>query len=262
MSNKVDKLVFFLGGHDLEMVTIRELLAKKGIPYYDKGLSWGAKVSDYEVEINEAIASGLNPIFVELIDDLGLSQGNCILIDHHGEKAGIDVPGTFRQVFGLLQIPSEEWTRWFELVDANDKGHIQALIEVGASKDEIVKVREADRRAQGISEEQERDGRLAVAHAETLLNGRLTVVKLPHSKTAVVTDLLHPTLGGSGYKNLLIISPDEVNFYGKGEIVIELSRKFPDGWYGGSLPEYGFWGCGSPVPDVVESIRMMISRDG
>lgn len=262
MRDEVDRQVFFLGGHDLEMVTIKELLDEKKIPYYDKCLLWGAKASNYEDEINQVIASGRTPVLVELTDDLDLSQKNCMIIDHHGEKAGIDKPGTFRQVFALLQLPSEQWTRWFELVDANDKGHIQALINIGASQDEIVKVREADRRTQGITLEQESQGRIAADLAKIMLNCNLTVVELPHPKTAVVTDLLHPALGGSGYENLLVISPGEVNFYGKGAIVIELSRKFPDGWYGGSLPEYGFWGHSSPKSDVVEFISMIISRDG
>jgi len=260
MKSKVDKLIFFLGGRDLEMLTVRELLDEKGVPYYDKGLSWGAKASDYEEEIEKVIESGLTPVFVELTDNLELSQESRILVDHHGEKARRNT-STLRQVFELLEIPSEQWTQWFELVDANDRGHIRSLIEIGASKYEIIKVREADRRAQGITNEQERQGRLAAVQAETLLNGKLTVVELPHSKTAVVTDQLHPALGGSGYENLLIISPDEVNFYGKGNIVIELSRRFPDGWYGGSLPDHGFWGHGDPVPDVIEFLKMVIPRD-
>lgn len=261
MKNGNDKLVFFLGGRDLEMVTIRELIDEKGIPYYDKRLSWGAKASDYEEEIKKVIESGLTPAFVELTDDLELSQESRILIDHHGEKARRNT-STLRQVFELLQFPSEQWTRWFELVDANDRGHIRALVKIGATKHEIIKVREADRQAQGITEEQEIQGRSAAAQAETLLNGKLTVVRLPHSKTAVVTDLLHPALGGSGYENLFIISPDEVNFYGKGKIVIELNRRFAGGWYGGSLPEYGFWGHAGRVPNVVEFIKTIILRDG
>jgi len=258
MKNDVIKLVFFLGGHDLEMITIKGLLDEKGITYYDKELSWGAKASDYKEEISKTIASGLIPVLVELTNDLDIGQENYILIDHHGERAGANTPSSLRQVFELLQVPSKEWTRYFELVDANDKGHIQAMINIGASREEVMEVRQADRHAQGITDEQERQGHLAIAQIETLLNGKLTIIQLPHSKTAAVTDLLHPALGGSGYKNLLIISPDEVNFYGKGEIITALNQKFPDGWYGGSLPEYGFWGHGNPVPDIIEFIKMRI----
>jgi len=255
MINDVNKLVFFLGGHDLEMITIKGLLDEKGITYYDKELSWGAKASDYKEEINKTIASGLIPVLVELTNDLDITQESYILIDHHGEKSGANTTSTLRQVFDLLQIPLKQWTRYFELVDANDKGHIQAMINIGASREEVIEVRQADRHAQGITDEQERQGHLAIAQIETLLNGNLTIIRLPHSKTAVVTDLLHPALGGNGYENLLIISPDEVNFYGKGDVVTALDQTFPGGWYGGSLPEYGFWGHGDPVPNVMEFIK-------
>jgi hypothetical protein len=259
MKNDINKLVFFLGGHDLEMITIKGLLDEKGVTYYDEGLSWGAKASDYKEEINKTITSGLIPVLVELTNDLGIGQESYILIDHHGEKAGVNANSTLRQAFDLLKIPLKQWTRYFELVDANDKGHIQAMINIGASKEEIMEIRQADRHAQGITDEQERQGHSAIAQMETLPNGNLTIIRCPHSKTAVVTDLLHPALGGSGYENLLIISPDEVNFYGKGDMITALDKAFPNGWYGGSLPEYGFWGHGEPVPDVTEFVKMRLS---
>ena len=109
MKSKVDKLIFFLGGRDLEMLTVRELLDEKGVPYYDKGLSWGAKASDYEEEIEKVIESGLTPVFVELTDNLELSQESRILVDHHVEMASRN-NSTLRQVFELLEIPSEQWT--------------------------------------------------------------------------------------------------------------------------------------------------------
>lgn len=111
MKNDVDKLVFFLGGHDLEMITIKELLDEKGIAYYDKGLAWGAKASDYKEEIDKTVASGLIPVLVELTNDLRIGEEDYILIDHHGEKAGANAPSSLRQVFNLLKIPLEQWTR-------------------------------------------------------------------------------------------------------------------------------------------------------
>ena len=78
--------------------------------------------------------------------------------------------------------------------------------------------------------------------AETLAEGRLTLVRLPHEHTATVTDRLDPALGGPGFKNLLVLCPEEVNFFGSGDLVAAIDRRFPGGWYGGALPRYGFWG--------------------
>lgn len=252
---KVDKskLVFFLGGKDLEMETIKGLLEEKAVSYYDKGLSWGAKASAYKQEIENTICIGLTPVLVELDNDISLSNEICIFIDHHGED--INRPSAIRQVFELLQLPEEEWTRYFQLVSANDVGHIQGLMDIGATEEEILAIRKAEWRAQGITDEQMEQSKIAIKNLETTSNGKLTIVRLPHSKTAVVTDLLHPALGGPGYENLVVISLDEVNFYGTGDLVMALDRAFPGGWYGGALPKYGFWGHSKPLPDVVEFLK-------
>ena len=245
------QLVFFLGGYDLEMVTIRDLLAQEGIPYHDKGLSWGAKASDYRAEIETTLAQGQVPVLVELANDLRLDLAQVILVDHHGAYAGEGRPTSLHQVCTLLALPPERWTRWYELVAANDWGYIPALVAMGATQEEIVKIRAADRAAQGITVAEEAEGEKATAGAKTMAAGKLTVVELPHARTATVTDRLAPELGGPGYENLVVCSPDQVNFFGAGELVRALDEAFPGGWYGGALPERGFWGHGEPLPEVL-----------
>lgn len=252
MTPSSNALIFFLGGHDLEMVTISDLLAEIAPDrFYDKELAWGATTSAYREEIAQTLARGLTPVLIELTDDLGLKPEQYLLVDHHGDRAGENQPTSLHQVFNLLGLPSERWTRWFELVAANDRGYIPAMVEVGASQEEIVQVRAADRAAQGITPEEEAAGARAVATAESSANGLLTIVHLPHSRTATVADRLQPELGGPGYKNLLVYCPDQVNFFGAGEMVLALEKHFPGGWYGGALPARGFWGHSAPMPDVL-----------
>lgn len=44
----MERKLFLLGGHDLEMLAIRSLLEKNHIPYKDHGLSWhNAYLSSY-----------------------------------------------------------------------------------------------------------------------------------------------------------------------------------------------------------------------
>ena len=188
---------------------------------------------------------------MELANDLPLAPARVILVDHHGEYAGEDRPTSLHQVFDWLALPPERWIRWFELVAANDWGYIPALVALGASQEEIVKVRAADRAAQGITAAEEIAGEIAAASAKTMVHGKLTIVQLPHARTATVTDRLAPELGGPGYENLVVYSPDQVNFFGAGELVHALDKAFPDGWYGGALPDRGFWGHGEPVPEVL-----------
>ncbi len=247
-----EQIVFFLGGHDLEMVTIRDLLAQEAPDrFYDHALSWGAKASAYREELKATLTSGRIPVLVELANDIGLDPAKIIVVDHHGERAGEDRPTSLHQVFDLLDLPADRWTRWFALVTANDGGYIPAMVALGASQEEIVQVRAADRTAQGITPEEEEQGAGAVDQATSMADGQLTVVHLEHARTATVADRLHAGLGGPGYENLLILSPGEVNVFGSGDLVSAVDAAFPGGWYGGSLHDRAFWGHGAPVPDVL-----------
>ena len=53
-----NQYIFFIGGKDLEMETIKQLLSAHNQPYIDKNLGWGAKTSAYEAEISRAAADG------------------------------------------------------------------------------------------------------------------------------------------------------------------------------------------------------------
>ena len=39
--------IFLLGGHDLEMQEIKNILAEKKLTYHDHNLKWGARLSSY-----------------------------------------------------------------------------------------------------------------------------------------------------------------------------------------------------------------------
>ena len=262
-----NRLVFFLGGHDLEMITIRDVLADQAPGrWHDKGLGWGAKASAYADEIRATIAGGQVPVLIEMEDDLGLTRdggpgtdpSRVILVDHHGPRAGKDQPTSLHQVFGLLGLDPQSWTRWFDLVAANDRGYIPTMLEIGASRDEIVRVRAADRAAQGITAEQETQGEKAHETAQFLARGRLTVVGLPHDRTAVVADRLALNPGRPGPENLFILGRDSIHFFGEGRLVLSLNRAFPGGWYGGSLPDRGFWGHRTPMPDALAHLLSVL----
>lgn len=244
------RLVFFLGGRDLEMLTVRELLEEPGLRFHDKSLAWGAKASDYREEIDNALSAGLTPVLVELGVDIPLPADRVTVIDHHGRRAGSDLPTSLHQVFDLLQLPGERWSRRFELVAANDRGYIPEMLERGATPQEIEEIRAADRRVQGVTEEEEAVATAAIAQRREYAQGMLTVVVLSHNRASIVADLLLAELGGPGYENLLVISPEEVNFFGDGDSVRMLDKLFPGGWLGGALPERGFWGRRGACKDV------------
>lgn len=256
---------FLLGGRDLEMLTIRELLDSEGVPYHDRELGWGAKASDYQSEIEHALAHDQPIALVELkLDDPFTDIGQdprVTIVDHHGDRAGAEAPTSLHQVFALLDLPPNRWTRHFDLVAANDRGGPPGLIEFGATEVEAHSIRAADRAAQGVTEAEEHAAEEACRNPEYPLGPDLTVIRLPHARTATVADRLDSALGGPGYENLLIACPDELAFYGKGNLVMALAKAFPDGWYGGSLPKRGYWGGHVDLDEALECLGSS-SRDG
>jgi hypothetical protein len=207
-----NNLHFFLGGNDLEMKTIKNLLDEQGVAYSDANLSWGASTSKYGDEISEVAAEGKTPVIVELAVDSKLPE-NTINVDHHNENS--DKPASILQVCELLGV---EPTRKMQLVAANDSGYIPAMMAMGASETEINAIRYQDRATQGITLEQEEQAEFALQHTKEMYG--VTVVMLKHSKTATVTDRLFDE---TKPQNLLIISQDgETNYFGPEDICRKL----------------------------------------
>jgi hypothetical protein len=242
------------------MVTIGDLLRRVAPDrVFDKALSWGARASSYEGEVQAAIERGQRPVLVELQDDLGLVASGLVMdVDHHG-RTGVRKPSALRQVFDLLGLASIEWTRWFDLVAANDVGHVAGLLSAGATQDEVREVRAADRAAQGVTAMEEDVAEQAVAVAERPCDG-LAVVRLPHARTAPVFDRLHAALGGAGDRNVVVLSPGEVNVSGDWGVVSALEGAFPGGWIGGEGTVAGYWGRsgGDDGEQVIEFVSRIL----
>ncbi len=237
-------LLFCLGGRDLEMSEIARLVgAERGEEaLLDLGLSWRTAVaSAYRGAIEAALAAGRTPVLVELRPDLPEDLlARCRLVDHHGDRAGARRPTSLEQVFALLALGPDRWTRRLALVAANDRGWIPELRAIGATAEEIARIRAEDRAAQGIGPAEEAAAEPALDAASRPLPD-LLYVRLPHDRVAVVTDRLG-LAAESDPPEVLVEGPGGWTFSGGGERVLALARAFPGGWWGGALPERGFWG--------------------
>lgn len=245
------RYAFFLGGRDLEMVTIAALLHERQAAgdariarVADAGLAWGARASDYGGQIAAAAARGEVPVLVELTADIPLPPGT-IEIDHHGARSA--EPPALRQVFDLLALRDSGWTRERALVAANDSGHVTGMRAMGATDEDIRRIRAADRAAQGITPEEEAEGLRALAARRAALEGTLWVIRLDHGRSATVADPL--ALEGDG-RDLLLLSPGSTQFFGAGARIARLDAAFPGGWRGGALPLRGFWGLARPLDET------------
>ena len=258
---KTSETHIFLGGHDLEMEEISKLIKEKcpEIVLHDNGLSWGAVASEYQEEITRQLNANKRVILIELENDLNVplapapdlwTPGTAIEIDHHRTKSGLEKPSSLQQMAELLNICIEQFEparqRWLKLVMANDVGHVLAMkaCDPPAEMSEMQKIRTADRVAQGVQPEDEAEAERAVSEASKLLKGYLTVVETRTCKTSPISDRLDADLGGAGYQILLISTPDSQNVYGPGDLIKHLVDEFQSipSWWGGALPQQGFWG--------------------
>ncbi|MCX6279676.1 MAG: hypothetical protein NT004_16500 [Bacteroidetes bacterium] len=228
---------FLLGGHDLEMVEIENLLVdyqesdnpEFQIEYSDLGLGWGAKLSSYSSIISRIQAR--NIVGIELSEDIP-APTNYMSIDHHDDKSYL--PSSIEQVAELLRHPL---SRYQMLVAINDRLYIQGLMDYVATKEEIDEIRVKDRKAQGVTKTDE-ELALQSIHKNLTIEFGVMVVKSLTPKFSAITDRLFP------YASLLIYNDQELNYYGKNiKILIEE--------YAGMIgtgkayfrdAENGFWG--------------------
>ncbi|MBI4088507.1 hypothetical protein HY415_00195 [Candidatus Kaiserbacteria bacterium] len=242
------KDVFLLGGKDLEMYQIEKRLRRAGKEFVTRNLEWGAKIDDYNDEVQKILEEGNTPVAVEL-GGADKIEG-VVDIDHHNEKSGR--PASIAQVMNRMGKPMKLVD---EMVAANDSAYIpgmQAKMEeyrsqlverYGEEKFEKLKVklieliRAKDRQMQGVTPEMESEAKTAVEHAEHGPDD-LTIVTLNGGKPSPATDRLFQKMGKQNY---VVVCNNgaavrDVYYFGRGDVCKALKEKFASAvsWGGGT----------------------------
>ena len=241
-----EQLFFLLGGADLEMQTIRDVLVRQGIPFADHHLRWdNALLSSYQEELQET-KGGQTIYGIELQEDI-LPPAYYQAINHHNGLSSL--PCALEQVMEILQLPMN---RYEQLVSANDKAYIQGMLALGATSEEIATIRLADRKAQGVTDEEEHLAERAIADNKEIVNG-LTIVHALSSRFSPICDRLFP------YHKLLIYTESEWVYYGEESTKVRelFSNELAEGnlFYGGG--EQGYVGIKQNVYDKNEILEMV-----
>lgn len=205
--------VFLLGGYDLEMLTIKQMLeGRRGCVVVDKHLRWdNAKLSAYKEELK--LLSNNDIFGIELQEDIPIPI-NYHRIDHHNDLNS--KPSALEQV---AQVVGVYLDRYQQLVAANDKGYITAMQQLSATKEEIDDIRRKDRTSQGVTD---KDDSLAERSISENLErcGSLMIVESLTSRFSPICDRLFP------YRHLLVYTDTEWMFYGEGKV--DLVQMFAD----------------------------------
>ncbi len=243
------KYTFFLGGNDAEMTAIKEILVSLGVPFFDKNLLWGAKLSVYTDQLKALPPEGI-PVLVELALDVDYPD-NTIIIDHHNDKAGTNQKTSLEQTADLLNI---RLNRRQQLISANDKNYIPEMKAMGASQEEIKNIRAFDRKCQGVTEDDEKKAEISIQNHTRNIGKNGLIVHSLTEKTSPVTDRLY-----GRYDHLFIITPSkELNYFGTGPVIQKLENIYEKRknenknliyWKGGNLPHNGFFGANSPLDE-------------
>ena len=241
-----EQLFFLLGGADLEMQTIRDVLVRQSIPFADHHLRWdNALLSSYRKELQE-VKDGQTVYGLELREDI-LPPICYRAIDHHNGLSSL--PCALEQVMEILQLPMN---RYEQLVSANDKAYIPGMLALGATSEEIATVRLADRKAQGVTDEEEQLAEKAIVNNQEFVNG-LIIIRALCSRFSPICDRLFP------YQKLLIYTESEWMYYGEGATLVResFSDEFEVGdlFYGGG--EHGYVGIKQNVYNKDEILEMV-----
>jgi hypothetical protein len=190
------------------MLEIKEMLLSRGIIVYDENLQWdNAQLSKYGNILNDTD----HFVGIELMTDID-PPINYMPIDHHNENAG--KASSIEQVAELLGITLNYEQ---QLVAANDKGYIPAMEAMGATTEEIEDIRKRDRKAQGVTEEDERLGEKSIKENLIMIGDLIQIVSFtPHFSS--ITDKLYP------FKKLLIIFNNDIVYYGSQSL--NLSKEY------------------------------------
>lgn len=228
--NKND--LFLLGGYDLEMLEIKTLLESFNLEYKDKQLTWGAKLSDYREYLNfEGTIYG-----IELDEDIAPPH-NYVAIDHHGENS--HKQSSLEQVAVLLKL---KLSRKQQLIAANDSKYISGMRELCATPEEIKHTRAADRKAQGVTPEDETLAQKSIKEAKVQ---DCIFSYTPHF--SAIADKIYDK-----YTSYIIYNETKVIFYGYNlqELIEFLDHYQIDNsmiYFGGG--DYGFLGIKENILD-------------
>ncbi len=189
-----NKFYFLLGGHDLEMSAIKLLLKQLNITTInDKGLNWeNASWKSYKDTIEEQRKKDdFTFVGIEL-KDKDQKPENAIDIDHHNAERC--KPSSLEQVAELLKsanILKDDLSIYQKQIAANDKGYIQAMLDMKMSPDDIETIRQQERRILKINNDDWLKAEKSVKeHSRHELNGKLMIIEAQTPKFAAISDYL------------------------------------------------------------------------
>jgi hypothetical protein len=232
--------------NDLEALAICELLESHGERLLVTSQPWGATWDRLENGIQECLKKQPPETRVYGVELSGPNSFGATNIDHHTyqDEDRWRPVSSMEQVAALLGV---ELDRRQQLIAANDRGYIPAMLAMGASAAEIAAIREADRREQGITAEMEETAEEEIASAERLSGDRVQVrVGWP---TSAHLDRLWTSA-----REVLLMGQEQWQYSGARYRELPAMQFAESNWAGGSETA-GYFGIALPSSATRQRIR-------
>ncbi len=250
-----NKVVFLLGGKDLEMEEIKSVLDSKKLKYLNNTLSWDdATLRQYEKQLNTDTtyyAIELNIDDTNAIDKKLLSTYDIRIIDHHGDKHN-HKEASLLQILKLLEeIPTPRQ----KLIAVNDARYIEGMLCLGATDKEIKDIRDADRESQGVVLHDDTTAKIDVKQRIVKKDISIVYAHTPHF-SAITDSLYFNFIKEERTNQSIVYNDDKIVFYGfESSYIKDVCKKFDikkeQYYYGGG--DSGYFG----IKDKVINIKRM-----
>lgn len=235
--------LWIVPANDLEALAISGLLREHGESLLITHQPWGASWQGLEPEIQESLLRFRADHPEGVIYGVELAGPNthrAIDIDHHF-YSGDDrraAASSLEQVANLLGV---ELTPADQRIAINDRAWIPGLLASGATAEEIAEIRARDRRAQGVTEQQEIEARRDIDSATRTAGTWL--VECPDGQSSAHADFLFERLGR--VEPVLLMGPARWTYSGpRARDLAALNLPEPH-WAGGEAA-YGYFGIQRP----------------
>jgi len=237
--------------NDLEALAIIDLLQRRGEAYAVTGQGWGASWTGLEAgPLDEWRWFRERFPHAELygIELAGTNTLGAIDIDHHlvrGEDRRQPLT-SLEQVAAILnhRLSVEE-----RLIAINDRGHVRGLLREGVGWDDISRLRQRDRAAQGLTWIEEAEARREAAGAR-LMNEVYVVTCATKPTSAHGDELVARDRKVAPY---LLLAPGTWEYSGPAAPRLAQCGYSEEHWSGGE-EDYGFFGIAAPGRDAAERI--------
>lgn len=238
--------VFVIPANDLEAIAIATLLTRAGETHWITNQPWGATWAALEPDIQlrlQALPPGTQIYGVELG---GPNPFGAVNIDHHWYETDDRwrPDSSLEQLAALLALPL---TREEQLIAANDRGYIPAMLALGATEAEVQHIRRQDRAAQGLTPADEQRAESDTARA--VIRDRRAWVNVTGSPTSAHGDRLFGKV-----REWLLAGDDRWSYSGPRHQQFGANVGEENHWRGGAA-DSGYAGVANPSAQTQTRLR-------